>query len=373
MTERRFTRLFVAAIGCAVLGGGALVWGYLVAPEAFFTAWLAAFFYWLSMPLGALALLLVHDLTGGKWEAIARLPLEASTATMPLFILAFLPIVAGMHELYSWTRPETIAELRNRWYLNPSFFGIRAGIYFIVWNGFAFVLLRRPHREGVSPPPAQWASGVGLVLMGLTVTFAAVDWLMSIEPDWFSTAYGLMVGAGQFVVSLSLVLVVVALAVPAHGGDKAFSDRLANLATILLAVDIFWAYTAYSQWLIIWEENLSFEIGWYIERLSRGWKSLLYVIVAVHFVIPFLALVWTPTKRSRAIVGVVAAMLLAAGLLQVWWLVLPAFPTSGFSWLNPVAAIALGGVWSCFFLWHLRHRHILFERAAEPIGSTARG
>src|SRR6185437_6007629 len=123
---------------------------------AFYTAWLSAFYYWLSMPLGALALLMIHDLTGGKWEAVARPPLEAVAATMPLFILAFLPIIAGLDGLYSWIRPELVGEIKNRWYLNPIFFGIRAGAYFVIWNVFTATQLWFPRRNGVAPP---WAQG----------------------------------------------------------------------------------------------------------------------------------------------------------------------------------------------------------------------
>lgn len=371
---RNFRRLMAIAAICAALGAGAAIWGYLNRPEAFFTAWLSAFYYWISMPLGALALLMIHDLTGGKWEVIARPPLEAAVATMPLFILMFLPIIAGMDQLYSWSRPELFGQILNRWYLNPGFFGLRAAIYFVIWNIFAFLQLWRPHGNDTAPPSTQWISGIGLILLGYSVTFASIDWLMSTEPAWFSTIYGMVVGAGQFVVSLALMLLVICLAVrPLGAARDAFGNHLANLATILLAVDIFWAYTSYSQWLIIWEENLRSEIPWYVERMRGGWESLLYTIAGAHFFVPFFALVWTGAKRSRLVVGSVCCLLLVAHMLQVWWLVLPPFYHTGFTWLHPVVALGMGGAWTCLFLWRLRYGRVWPERLAAPLERMING
>lgn len=327
----------------AALGGGALaIWGYVSAPHAFFTAWLAAFYFWLSMPLGALALLLIWDLTGGRWEPIARLPLRAMAATMPLFVLLFLPLIAGLPELYSWTRPEVAASLHNHWYLNLEFFFIRAAAYFLIWNGFAAWRLRRARTAA----RAQWVSAIGVILVGYTVAFASIDWLMSTEPDWFSSIYGMVVGSGQFIAALSFALVLISFGAPQRRTtDAAFAGALATLATILLALVIFWAYASFCQWLIMWEENLRTEIHWFIERWRQPWGAVIYALVGAHFVVPFLALVWTPTKRKPVVVGTVCLLLLLADVVHVWWLLLPGFRASGFSWLDPAVMIAIGGLW----------------------------
>jgi hypothetical protein len=373
MPRHRFNRIMIATAACAVAGCAAALWGWLAAPQAFYPAWLAAFWYWLGVPLGALALLMIHDLTGGRWEIVARRPLEACAATMPLFVLAFLPLVAGMHHLYSWSRPEVAHQIRNGWYLDTTFFGWRAVTYFVVWNLLALRQLWIAPGNGVGRPSA-WLSGIGLMLMGYTVTLAAVDWLMSIEPDWFSSVYGMMTGAGQFVTALSLVLAVVALGGPPLGMERAaFGKDLANLATILLAVLIFWAYCAYSQWLIIWEENLRFEIPWYLERLRAGWRAVIEAVAVAHFIVPFFLLVWTPAKRSRVLVATACGLVLAAHWLEVWWLVLPPFHDTGFGWLEPLAALGLGGVWACLFLWRLQHGRILPARAAWSLERTING
>lgn len=357
MSDRDLIRAFRIAILCALVGAGLALAGFFIAPERFFPAWLAAYYYCLSLPLGATTLLLAHDLTGGRWELVARAPLEAAAATMPFFVLGFLPIIAGLHTLYGWTEGGHAATFANHWYLNLDFFSVRAAIYLLVWNFFAFFALR--------PGRAPAISGIGLILFAFTATFASIDWLMSIEPDWFSSIYGMMVGAGQFVVALSFILLVAILR-PAAVGMTQFRRHLATLVTLLLAVDIFWAYAAYSQWLIIWEENLHSEIPWYIERLRGDWRPLVLIIVLAHIVVPLFTLVWTPTKKMPRLVAAIAVILLLADLLQFWWLVLPQFER-GLSWIAPATAIGLGGAWLALFLWRLeRAEQIVATALAKP-------
>ncbi|MGH7105993.1 MAG: hypothetical protein ACREFT_05760 [Acetobacteraceae bacterium] len=370
MSLERATMLMLA-IGAiaALLGGGAAIWGCLNAPQAFFPAWLAGFYFWLSMPAGALGMLLIWDLTGGRWGPLARLPLTAMAATIPLFLLLYLPIIAGMSTLYPWTHAPVAAKLHNGWYLNREFFFIRAGLYFAIWVGFAaWRVLRRSAPDGGAPKGYQWLSGIGVLLMGYSLTYAGIDWVMSTEPDWFSSIYGMVVGSGQFIAAIScaLVLLVIgarsAIAVPggvsvrtvAPGSTGAasvlshedlFTPGLASLAAVLVAVIVFWAYTSFCQWLIIWEENLHSEIRWFIERWARPWGDVIYVLAGAHFFVPFLALVWSPSKKNPRLVGAVCGLLLLADLLQVWWLVLPGFQRSGFSWLDPAVMVCVGGLW----------------------------
>jgi hypothetical protein len=346
--DRATTLLFVTGAIATLLGGGAAIWGYLYAPQAFFPAWLAGFYFWLSMPAGALGLLLIWDLTGGRWGPLARLPLTAMAATIPLFLLLYLPIIAGMSTLYPWTRAPVAAKLHNGWYLNREFFYVRVGLYFLIWVGFAaWRVLRRPAPDGGAPKGYQWLSGVGVLLMGYSLTYAAIDWLMSTEPDWFSSIYGMVVGSGQFIAAIScaLVLLVMGGRSTPRGEEDAFQPGLASLAAVLLAVIVFWAYTSFCQWLIIWEENLHSEIHWFIERWGPPWGEVIYVLAAAHFFVPFIVLVWSPAKRKPRLVGAICALLLLADVLQVWWLVLPGFRGSGFSWLDPAVMVCVGGLW----------------------------
>jgi len=361
--------VLIGATG-ALLGGGACIFGYLSAPQEFFPAWLAGFYFWLSMPVGALGMLLIWDLTGGRWGPLARLPLSAMAATMPLFLLLFLPVIAGLPTLYPWTHAAVAARLHNGWYLNLEFFFLRAGLYFLIWIGFAaWRVLRRPGPGGGAPTGLQWASAIGVLLMGYSLTYAGIDWIMSTEPDWFSSIYGMVVGSGQFIaaISFALVLLVIgarstvpvggtalvdATAVSRGSGEATtlpapdpFAPALASLAAVLVAVIVFWAYTSFCQWLIIWEENLHAEIPWFIERWAPPWGDVIFALAAAHFFVPFMVLVWTPAKRNPAVVGAVCVLLLLADLLNVWWLVLPGFERTGFSWLDPAAMVCIGGLW----------------------------
>lgn len=349
MSLDRVTTLLVAVGAVAtLLGGGAAIWGYLHAPQAFFPAWLAGFYFWLSMPAGALGLLLIWDLTGGRWGPLARLPLTAMAATIPLFLLLYLPVIAGMSTLYPWTHAPVAARLPNTWYLNREFFFIRAGLYFLVWVGFAaWRVLRRSAPDGGAPKGYQWLSGVGVLLMGYSLTYAGIDWLMSTEPDWFSSIYGMVVGSGQFIAAIScaLVLLLIGARPASHAKEDTFKPSLASLAAVLVAVIVFWAYTSFCQWLIIWEENLHSEIHWFIERWALPWGNVIYVLAAAHFFVPFVVLVWSPAKRNSRLVAAVCGLLLLADLLQVWWLVLPGFRQGGFSWLDPAVMVCVGGLW----------------------------
>lgn len=346
--DRATTLLMAIGAIAALLGGGAAVWGYLNTPQAFFPAWLAGFYFWLSMPAGALGLLLIWDLTGGRWGPFARLPLTAMAATIPVFLVLYLPIIAGMSTLYPWTHALVAGKLPNGWYLNRGFFFLRAGLYFLVWVGFAaWRVLRRPAPDGGAPKGYQWLSGVGVLLMGYSLTYAGIDWVMSTEPDWFSSIYGMVVVSGQFIAAIScaLLLLVIAARSTATASADLFKPGLASLAAVLVAVIVFWAYTSFCQWLIIWEENLHSEIHWFIERWAAPWGDVIYVLALAHFFIPFLALVWSPAKRNPTLVAAICGLLLLADLLQVWWLVLPGFRKSGFSWLDPAVMVCVGGLW----------------------------
>ena len=362
-SAQAFRRYRLLALAVALVAGIATVIGATLDPAAFFAAWLGAFWYWLALPLGALALLMIHNMTGGEWQASARTALESIAATMPVFILAFVPVLIGLHDLYSWTRTPP----SNEWYLNLRFFGIRAAIYFIVWNFFAFWQLRPGRAKGgPSETKSQVLSGIGLILLGYSVTWASIDWIMSVEPDWFSSIYGMMAGSGEFVIALAFALVVITALRGVSGvADEAFRRHIASLAMILLAVDIFWAYTAYSQWVIIWEENLRSEIGWYLERNSPLWRAIIATIVVAHLIVPLFALVWGPAKRRPRLVRNVAALLLLGGMLQTWWLVLPPFHDPGIAWRAPVALLALGGVWLWLFLWRFE-RGVWLSATTNP-------
>ena len=345
-----WTRVNLAALAALLLGIIGCAIGAALGPAGFFRAWLCTYLFWLGLPLAGVTLVLVHDLSGGEWMATARPVLEAAIATMPLATLAGIPALVGLHALYSWTHPAP--SLGNIFYLNATGFYLRYAIYVVLWNLLAAFALWAP-RGGAAPIPTRlsWISGVGLVALAFSVGFASIDWVMSLEPAFWSSILSYSVGAGWFNTGLALVLLVVAVSAPAVGERR---DHMADLAAILLATTIFWAYVEFMQFLIVWEENLRSEIPWYLLRIAGVWKAALYVSVGFGFVVPFFVLIWGPSKRSRALVATVSVLIVVGRVAEKWWLVLPEFVHPGPFWLAAAAILALGGPMVLFFAWAMR-------------------
>lgn len=348
-------RLDLAALGALVLGVLGCVVGGIIDPAGFFRAWLCTFLFWLGVPLGAVALVLVHDLSGGRWMATARPVLDAAIATMPLATLAGIPAFIGLHDLYSWTHPAP--SLVNTWYLYANVFLLRYAVYIVLWNLLAAYALWGPRGEASPIAPAlSWISGVALVVLAFSASFASIDWIMSLEPTFWSSVFMMTAGAGWFNTGLALVLLVVAVGFPAVDRSLAGSrrDHMADLAAILLATTIFWAYVEFCQFLVIWEENLQLEIPWYLLRMAGAWQAALFVAAGFGFFIPFFVLLWQPGKRSRGAVASVCVLILLSRVAYSWWLVLPEFRVAGPFWLDVSAIMALGGLLLLLFLWWLR-------------------
>ena len=363
-----WARLRRVTLVALALGGIGCIVAALDDAAAFFPGWLAAVVLWVGLPLAALTLVLVHDLTGGRWKATARPVFEAAIATLPIVTLAFLPVLAGLSHLYLWSRPGAPA-LANSFYLERGFFIARYVLYFVIWNALAVYALRWPRDDGAGAPAAiSWASGVGLVLLGFSVSFAAIDWVLSLAPTFWSSIFGMIFGAGAFNTGVALMLLVIALRGPALARlDPVHHDNLADLAAILLATTIFWAYVEFCQFLIIWEENLHSEIPWYLRRMAGAWGAVMYAVAAAGFFLPFLVLLWRPSKRSGAVVAGTCVLILAARLLNVWWWILPEFPDVGFGWVDIACIAALGGLVMLVFGQYLHWSRLpaLLSRAVE--------
>ena len=360
IAERTGIRMNLAALSAIALGGAGCVIGAAIDLTGFFRAWLCTLLFWLGVPLAGVTLVLVHDLTGGRWMATARLPLNAAIATMPLATLAGIPAFIGLHDLYSWTHPAP--NLGNTFYLNTDAFLLRYAVYIVLWNLLAAYALWAP-RDGGEPIAAglSWLSGLGLILLAFSASFAAIDWIMSLEPGFWSSVFMMVAGASWFNTGLALVLLVIALSGLAEGGGR---DHMADLASILLATTIFWAYVEFVQFLIIWEENLKDEIPWYLTRINSVWAPAIFVSVGLGFVVPFFALLTQPGKRSRGVVAVACLLILVSRLADKWWLVLPEFDPAGPFWLVIAAILALGGLMLLLFFWWLRHSVV------SPIGAV---
>jgi hypothetical protein len=332
----------VAAIA-GLIGLAASLAGAIADPGGFFPAWLAAFEFWLAIPLGSLALLLAHALTGGRWGEAARPVLLAGVATLPLAGLAFLPLLAGLPHLYPWARGAGTP------YLSPAFWTARGLACLVLWCVLGLLALRRPASRGL-------AAG-GLILLGLSVTLAAIDWLMSLEAPWSSSIFGMLIAAAMLVIAVAFVALATTLRRPGAAAQEARAD----LGGLLLAALLLWAYLHGMQLVIIWEENLPGEIGWYLHRLGHGWQWAAGLVPLLGFALPFLLLLARDIKRRAGWLAGICLLVLASHMVESWWLVLGSFPR-GVALLAPVAMLGLGGAILALFLDRLAPRPQPAER-----------
>ena len=366
--QRRAWLVGAAGVVLALLG----VWLNLA---QFFRAYLVAYLFWSGLSLGCLALLMLHHVVGGAWGAMIRRVLEAGTRTLPLMVVLFVPLLYGLTTLYSWSRPEVVAHdvlLQHKSaYLNVPFFVQRAAAYFAIWLIVMFFLnhwSRQQERVAGAPQerPVQrrlrLLSAPGLMLYVLTVTFAAVDWVMSLEPHWYSTLYGVVILVGQMLAALALAIVLITQLAEAPPVSTVLTPQhLHDLGNLLLAFVMLWAYIGFSQFLIIWAGNLPEEVPWYIHRTQGGWEWLGRFVLLLHFGLPFVVLLSRTSKRRAQVLGRLAAGLLVMHLLELFWLVLPAFSPSSLAihWLDVGLPIGMGGLWMAVFVWQLQRRALL--------------
>jgi hypothetical protein len=356
----------------ALIAGGVglvlVVVGALLDLDQVFRSYLYTYLFWLGITLGSLVWLLIHDITGGEWGIAIRPLLEASALVIGLMALLFIPLLFGLENLYIWARPEVVAQdallQHKELYLNIPFFIGRAVFYFVVWVGGIFLLQRWWRRQALEPTPIVAArlrrlSGPALAFYGLTVTFGAFDWLMSLDPYWFSTIFGVLVVAGQAISGLAFAIGVVAyLGQFAPFSQLVTADRLNDLGNLLLSALIFWAYIAFMQYLIIWSGNLPEDVLWYLHRLEGGWDWIPLGLLFFHFIVPFVMLLSGRVKRNAQRLAAVALLILVAELAHLYWLVAPTFSHSHFRihWLDFVMPIFLGGLWLVAFVWRLRRQ-----------------
>ena len=363
--QDRLARWRRLALGIGGLAALLAVVGYVMSPEQFFRSYLTAYLFWIALPLGAFGFVCLQHMTGGGWGLAVRRILESAAATMPLMLLLFLPLVFGIDMLYPWARPEEVAAdplLQHKApYLNVPFFLARTAGYFALWLAGITLLnrfSRRQDAEGAAAVsrPMQLLSGAGLPLYGLTVTFAAIDWAMTLEPHWFSTIYGMMFVAGQGLATLAFAIVALRLLYDLSPlREVVRRQNFHDLGNLQLAFVMLWAYMSYSQYLIIWSGNLPEEITWYLHRGEGGWELVGMALIVLHFAIPFLVLLSRRSKRSPAILAAVSLGILALRYIDIFWLTVPAFSPGRLTahWLDLALLVAIGGFWVAFLTTRL--------------------
>lgn len=361
-----------------IVGVAALVLcavGAIFDTAQFFRSYLLGYIFWAGITLGCLAILMVQHLSGGAWGVVIRRPLESATRTLPLLALMFVPVAAGASFIYVWARPEDIqadpilehAMHVKHVYLNVPFFIGRAVFYFLVWIGLSYMLnkwSREQDETGYRPltRKLQVLSGPGLVLFGLTVTFAAVDWIMSLEPAWFSTIFGILIMGGQALSAMAFVIaVLVVLSNYRPMSEVVNSAHLHDLGKLMLAFLMLWAYFSFSQFLIIWSANIPEEVTWYTRRLNSGWRYVGLALIVLHFALPFVLLLSRDLKRNSKTLAIVAVAVIFFRFVDLLWLTGPEFHHGEFlvHWMDLLMPVGIGGVWLWFYIAQLKMRPLL--------------
>ena len=359
----RFQRgsLLVGVVALALSFAGA--W---FSPGHFFYSYLMAYVFWLGMPLGCLAVMMLHNLTHGAWGVVIRRLLEAGMRTLPLMVLLFVPLVFGMPTLYEWARAEAVAEdtllQQKSAYLNVPFFFGRAALYFALWILGAYLLTRwsREHDRTGDPrllDRLRLLSAPGLIVYAFTVTFASIDWLMSLQPHWHSSIFGVHFMGSHALSAFAFAIAVTGLLRSQEPLSGVLQPAyLHDLGNLLLGFVMLWAYFSFSQWLIVWSGNLAEEVTWYVHRTRGGWQWVVLVLMVFHFFVPFFVLLLRTVKRRVEALSALAALIVVMRLVDVFWYTLPALHPADLQlhWMDILAPIGIGGIWIAAFIWELR-------------------
>ncbi len=348
--------------------------GYFISPKEALLSYLIAFAYWLGISLGALVLLMSNHAARARWIVVVRRLTETLIAPLPLFVLLFLPILFGARQIFIWVDPpatlgkEALALLAHKKpYLNMGAFAVRAVIYFGTWLLLGLTLRRWSSRQDAEGGATLTAhsrklSAGGLPFLALTLTFASFDWIMSLNPSWFSTMFGLYYFAGSFVAAIALLCIAAAAA---HGSGSAFGQMLTpshfhNLGKLLFAFVAFWAYIAFSQYMLIWVANLPEEIPWVQLRDPGPFRAVGIFLVLFHFIVPFFALLSRDLKRHPRALAIAAAWVLFVHYVDLYWVMVPAAGAGahtlglGLHWTQLTAFVGIGGAAIAWGLWRLR-------------------
>jgi hypothetical protein len=337
----------------------------------FWQSYLFAFIFWAGLTLGCLGIFFLHNVVGGNWGVAIRRLVEAGLKTLPLIVLLAIPIFFALGTLYKWTdagyRAEHFAVGHKAAYLNPTWFIIRTLLYFLIWIGSGYRILAMANEHDRTGDRALFKrikarSAPALLVFVVTTTLAFIDWIMSLEPDWYSTIYGWMYTVGQVLLTFSfLVAVLVLLSKREPFVSFLTKQHYHDIGNLMLAFTMLWAYMSFAQFLIIWAENLPDEIPWYVRRFSGGWGYIAWTIAIFHFFVPFFLLLLRFVKKNPTRLRTLAIWIIIMKMLDVFWIVEPAFRQRGLEvyWTDLVTLIGVGGVWLAVFIWNLKSRPLL--------------
>ena len=368
--------LFIGLIGAV-----ASVAGAFLAPASFYSAYLTGYVFWLGLSLGCMAILMLHHLVGGGWSIVIRRILESGMMTLPMMFILFLPILLNLPKVYFWARPDVLNDPRTdpkileiaHSYLNFDGTLIRYILYFVIWIGMAYFLNRWSTEQdsiaGQSTLRFRALSSIGLVIYSLTMSFAIIDWVMSLQARWISTIYGMIFMASQALSALCFCVVIETILSKRKPMSEYLTEtEIHDHGKLILAFVMVWTYFNFSQWLIIWAGNLPEEIPWYMRRLNGGWEYVGLVLVVLQFAVPFALLLSRQLKREARTLVRLASWILFMRMVDTYWHIEPAsFPNFHLSWLHFTILAGIGGLWMAYFCHNLRARPLLPVNAHQTI------
>ena len=354
--------------------------GAFVSPDNFYSAYLTGYMFWLGLSLGCMAIVMLYHLVGGGWGTVIRRTMEAGMMTLPLMFVLFIPILLNLPKLYFWARPEElvkdakIADIAHS-YLNFNGILLRYIVYFAIWFGMSFLLNRWSTEQDTPEGGAQSTlrfralSSIGLVIYSLTISFAVVDWVMSLQARWISTIYGLLFIAGEALSAFCFAVVIEHILCKRKPmSEYLTSTEVHDHGKFMLAFVMVWAYFNFSQWLIIWAGNLPEEIPWYVHRMGGGWGGVGLFLVIFHFAVPFALLLSRSFKKSVGKLVWLASWLLIMRIVDIFWHIEPATHASiHLSWLHFTIVAGIGGLWMGYFFHNLRSRPLLAAFAPQTL------
>jgi hypothetical protein len=359
------------ALAAGITGAALTAAGLIVNPYQFYRSYLWSYIFIVALTVGPLAWLMLQYITGGAWGLVIRRACEAAARTLPLTALMFMPIFIGMNNLYPWMHASTVNAdelLKHKQpYLNLPFFMGRAVLYFAGWAFLSWYFNRcsaTEDREGHAAVHGKMSAlaGPGLLFWGFSITFMTIDWIMSVNPKWFSTIFGMLFMASQGLTSMAFLITLMVLLSYRRPMSEILTPRhLHDLGKFLLALVMVWAYFSFSQFLIIWAGNLPEEIPWYLVRLNHGWQYVGLLLVFGHFALPFALLLSRDLKRNFKLLGGIAVFILLMRFVDLYWLVTPEFRQNSFgvSWMDFTAPVGLTGIWLAYFLQQLEQRPLI--------------
>jgi hypothetical protein len=366
----QFARWQRTSLLIGIAGVLLLIVGFLLDRDQAIRSYLFAYLYWIGMGLGSMGILLLHHTVGGKWGMVIRRMCEAASRTLPYMAILLIPILLSIPTLYPWARPEALHDANiqaKAGYLNVPFFLVRVPFYFLIWTFYAWRLSTWSIEQDQTGDERligkmRTVSAPGLVVFTFITTFAFIDWIMSLEPHWFSTIYGVMFLVGQVLESFAFVIaLVIILSKQSPLKELVTAQHLHDLGNMMFAFMVLWAYLSFSQFLIIWAGNLPEENPWYLNRLRGGWGWVALTLVVFHFATPFVLLLMRKVKRQANRLIKVCLLMIVIRLVDVYWVVEPAFYREQLRihWLDFVTPFAVGGLWLALFFWQLQSRPLV--------------